>query len=1199
MFAAIYLKELTSQLKGWAFYIFAGLLAFGTVLFLSETRPGVTFLYISFGREWHNAPIIIARLLASYTLLGVLFTMIMAGRAVAKDFSARVHEFYFTAPTTKLQYLGGRFTGGLSANLMIFGAVLLGLLIAGLRLPPGYYGPFTPWSFMAPLLVIVLPNLILTGSVFFALATLTRKMVNTYVAGVIFLLVYVLSSLTFNRFDNDLLRILADPFAISALTVLTKYWTVAEMNVNAMPLDPRLLLNRAIWLAAAGGVMYFTWRRFRFVSVLEGKRWGRQAMEAVTESSAVQALEPLMPSTVDRSLSCRSAQFLDLARREFKRIALHPAFIILTLLAMAELLTNFLASVNDANNEVYPFTSFFLQYTEHIWIYMTPITILFGGLIVWRERDNRSHEFYDTMPVPHGVSMAAKLAALLSVQFCYVLVAMAMGIVVQAGIIGFHDIEPGLYLRGLFGIEFMKFAFMAVLVVFIQNLSPNKYVGYFVATGCVLGDLALYQLVPAASPLFRYGHIPKYIYSNLNGFGHYGPMILWYTAYWLLLAALLVLSASLLWRHGNETGLRHRLHMAGQKLRPGQLVSLMLLSLSFLGTGGFIYYNRHVRNTYQSEDGLKRTKAAYERKFGKYRAAPQPVNAAVSLNIDLFPERRLALLKGRYRMVNKSRSVIGEIYVTLSNRSITKINRLDCDPPAHLLAGPEEFGFRVFALQQPLQPGDSLSLEFDLEVKVEGFTDNNPKSEIAANGSCLVCSGAGGDNEYFPGIGFNKDMMLTDRIDRKKHGLPEQDPVPTLEAADPAVPYGLNRPVLYDAVFSTSGDQTVVSNGDLVRQWRENGRNHFRYRSSIPIHDEFIFASGRYQVARDTHAGVAIEVYYDAKHPYNLRRMINGVKGGLDFCNQAFSPYPYRVQRIVEVPDYMEEGGARSQPTVFIWRESAGFVSNLSKPNRPDRVFGVAAHELGHQWWAYIVGPAYAEGVYQSTENICQYVWVMCLEKEYGKAMSREFRKLEMETYLKRRKRDTKGERPLMRSLEGQAYLGYEKGGLALYALQEYIGLDKINQALGAVVRDFGFRNDRYVTARDVVDALKATTPDSLQYLVGDLFERITLYENQVRSVQARRLDDGKYQVELSLTCKKFYADSVGNQTAVALSDYVAVGVLGTGDSLLYLQKHRFTSQDTTITVAVDAKPERAGIDPFDTLIDRNRDDNLAAVKMR
>jgi hypothetical protein len=65
MFKTIYFKELKNQLKSPAFYIFAGLLAFGTSIFLSETKPGVTLMYISFGKEWHNAPIVIARLLAS------------------------------------------------------------------------------------------------------------------------------------------------------------------------------------------------------------------------------------------------------------------------------------------------------------------------------------------------------------------------------------------------------------------------------------------------------------------------------------------------------------------------------------------------------------------------------------------------------------------------------------------------------------------------------------------------------------------------------------------------------------------------------------------------------------------------------------------------------------------------------------------------------------------------------------------------------------------------------------------------------------------------------------------------------------------------------------------------------------------------------------------------------------------------------
>jgi ABC-2 type transport system permease protein len=1197
MLWTIFIRELKSQLKSPAFYIFAGLLAFGTALFISETRPGVTFLYISFGKEWHNAPIIIAKLLASYSLVGVLFTMIMVGRAVAKDFSAGIHEFFFTSPIKKIEYLGGRFLGGLAANLLIFSAVLLGFFIAGLRLPAGYYGPFRLWSFVLPTLVIVLPNLILTGSVFFGLASLTRKMVNTYVAGVVFFLAYVLTSLAFMKMDNDLLKMLTDPFAISALNTLTKFWTVAEMNVNPMPLDPRLLLNRAIWLIVAVAVLYLTWRKFKLISVLEGRKQSGKADEPPAGTGTVRSLEPLAESKLDYSFSCRRAQFLNLAGREFRRIGLHPAFIILTFMAMGEIFTNFLMNVNEANNEVYPFTSFFLQYTSHIWIYMIPITILFGGLIVWRERDNRSHEFYDTMPVPHGVSLGAKLAALLSIQFCYVLIAMMIGIVVQAGIIGFYDIEPMLYLKGLFGIEFMKFAFMAVLVVFIQNLSPNKYVGFFISTAYFLGDLALYEMVKTASPLFRYGHIPKYIYSNLNGYGHYGPMIIWYTAYWLLFAALLLLITSLLWRHGNESSPRHRFRQAREKIRPLQAVSMIALTVLFLSTGSYIYCNRHILNKYLSDDGRKEMQAAYEKKFAAYRNAPQPEMVDVELQIDLFPERRQAVLKGTYRLVNMTDSAISEIFVNLSDQFVTGINRLSFDPPAQLSRGPEEFGFRIFKLQQPLQPGDTVKLGFDLEAFARGFTDNNPKDEIAANGSCIIFSGAGGNTEYFPGIGFNKDLILTESYDRKKCGLPEKSPLPALEESDPAIPYGNNRLVTFEAVISTVGDQTVVSNGDLVRQWQENGRNHFHYRSDVPIHDEFIIASGRYQVARDTHAGVAIEVYHDAKHTYNVGRMIKGVKGGLDLCSKAFSPYPYAVQRIVEIPDYMEEGGARSQPTVFIWRESAGFVSNLDKPDRADGVFGIAAHELGHQWWAYIVCPAYAEGLYLPTENICQYVWAMCLEKEYGKAMSRKFLKQEMEAYLRRRKRDTKGERPLMRSLEGQDYLGYQKGGLSLYALQDYIGEENVNRALGNIVRKFGFRRDLYVTSRDMVEEFRAAAPESLQYVVEDLFQTITIYENKALSAEARKMEDGSYQITLTVEAKKFRADSIGNQSEIPTNDYVYLGVLDENGGELYLRKHRITANPSTFEITVNGKPAQAGIDPHLILIDRNREDNLVKVK--
>ncbi len=46
----------------------------------------------------------------------------------------------------------------------------------------------------------------------------------------------------------------------------------------------------------------------------------------------------------------------------------------------------------------------------------------------------------------------------------------------------------------------------------------------------------------------------------------------------------------------------------------------------------------------------------------------------------------------------------------------------------------------------------------------------------------------------------------------------------------------------------------------------------------------------------------------------------------------------------------------------------------------------------------------------------------------------------------------------------------------------------------------------------------------------------------------------------------------------------------------LHRQTHRLTSGTQEITVTVDEKPARAGVDPFTLLIDRETEDNTTTV---
>ena len=292
-------------------------------------------------------------------------------------------------------------------------------------------------------------------------------------------------------------------------------------------------------------------------------------------------------------------------------------------------------------------------------------------------------------------------------------------------------------------------------------------------------------------------------------------------------------------------------------------------------------------------------------------------------------------------------------------------------------------------------------------------------------------------------------------------------------------------------------------------------RNRFLNLLSEIGENVVVILSGKYEVKRDRHKNLAIEIYYDKKHPYNLDRMIAGVKSAFDYCTKNFGLYPYKTVKIVEVPDYGIIGGsARSQPTVFTWTENGGFISNLEDSTAIDVVFNTTTHEMAHQWWGHIVKAAEAEGAAVLAETMAQWVRVMCMQQMYGVEKTHRFRQDEMDDYLSSRARQQDDEPPLMRSTT-QAYLNYDKGTLIMYALQDYIGETRVNAALRKLVNQFGFKEAPYPTTVDLLAALREVTPDSLQFVITDLFETITLYDNKVEEAKCTTLANGKFQVRL------------------------------------------------------------------------------------
>ena len=70
---------------------------------------------------------------------------------------------------------------------------------------------------------------------------------------------------------------------------------------------------------------------------------------------------------------------------------------------------------------------------------------------------------------------------------------------------------------------------------------------------------------------------------------------------------------------------------------------------------------------------------------------------------------------------------------------------------------------------------------------------------------------------------------------------------------------------------------------------------------------------------------------------------------------------------------------------------------------------------------------------------------------------------------------------------ENQMYIHYQKGSIALYALQDYIGEDHVNAALKSIVDKWNSQGPPYPTTKDLMAAFPCRDPAGDGVSIEDL----------------------------------------------------------------------------------------------------------------
>ncbi|WP_299224023.1 M1 family aminopeptidase [uncultured Psychroserpens sp.] len=1211
MFSTIFFHEIKYWIKRPAFYIYLSIFFALSLLFSASSAGIFDSVTVTTGSSRIvNSPLGINNLFSGLSIFIFFLFPSIIGVSVYRDYKSEMHTILYSYPFSKANYLFAKFFSSILIVTCIVLMIGIGIFI-GFRLPgtnPDIVTAFDFSSYFNTYWLYILPNILLFGAIVFAVVTFTRNIAAGFITVILLLFVQGLTEGLLSDPEHRYMAAMLDPYGAAAVQYYTRYWTVAEQNELHLPIKEVILYNRLLWLGIASLIFGLVYKFFTFSqNAISFSLFKKKKGERSTKSNFGGITRINLPKVnFDYSFIQNLKATWKISNVEFKYIVKSWPFISIVLVGLIIVLIALSDFSNPFGTPTYPRTWRMLQGGGAFVIAINICTFLYAGMLVNRSKITRMNGLEDVTPIPNWSLFLSKFIAIVKMQMLLLSVIMISGILFQL-YKGYYDIELGLYIKELYGLKLINYIIWAFLSLMVQTLIRNPYLGLFVLIVLSIG-IPLLGLAGVEQSIFKYNEGPGFSYNDMNGYGNSLARYLIYKGYWFIAGLILMLIAGLFWVRGLPHSFKERLKIARSRFKLPVATTFIILLIGFLSLGFKIYHENNIANTRYSSKEREEQSVEWEKKYKKYEDYAQPRIVAVKVDLNIFPKMLNFDASGNYTMVNKTNQVIDSLF--LNHNSYPSTFKFDRDNT--LVLEDTLYNFDIYKLKQPLNPGDSIQLYFTVKNKPNTILRRN--SPVIANGTFI------NNVQLFPGFGYSGGELTDDKT-REKYGLPpnELKPHPSDSTALGNTYISKDSDWIdFEATVSTSEDQIAIAPGYLQKEWTEGGRHYFNYKMDSKILHFYAFNSAEYEVKRDKWKDVDLEIYYHKGHEYNLDRMMRGMKASLEYNSENFSPYQHKQLRIVEFP---RGSFAQSFPNTIPFAGDAGFIADVddSEEGGVDYTYAITVHEVAHQWWAHQVIGADVLGATMLSESLSEYVALKVLEKEIGKSQMRKFLKKSLDDYLTRRTFESKREKPLMYN-DGQGYIRYQKGSLIFYALSDYIGDDVLNNALKDYVEKVKFQEPPYTTSIDMVNHIKAVTPDSLQYVIKDMFETITLYDNRVVDVSSTALDDGKYKVDIEFNVSKYRNDEKGKRyyseadqdsisflpegktrplLSVPLKDYIDIGVFAEDDvngkkkeKVLYLKKHKISKINNKISIIVDEQPTEVGVDPYNKLIDTRSDDN-------
>ncbi|HEV8579357.1 MAG TPA: M1 family aminopeptidase [Thermoanaerobaculia bacterium] len=1037
------------------------------------------------------------------------FVAVAAGMPLIRDAEYKVGDLLHSSPLRPGEYVWGKFLAALLAVLAAVAVlpVSTGLLTHLLPDPgnPEIYGPFHLVSYARPLLVFLVPAVVFTAGVTFAIGRWTGRPILVFLFPVaLFLLCQSFLWGTYPpRISEELSGVLRyiDP---SGFRWLKESWLftdrgIAFYNTRPVAFDVLFLLSRAGFFLL--GLLFVDLSRRHFTGRLRRPARSRRTAEPAGQIGTAVEARPLSILAMSSRPPGFFSGSLAVARFELQELRSQPGLFIFIPFILVFLFILY----RDARAPGFLSQILWTPGTAAMYA-ATFLTMALGLLFLFytvesleREGSTGVAPVFHSTPVPTGSVVAGKVLANLAVLAVALLGALLVAIMV---ILGQGKVtlalSPFLIVWGL-----LLTPTMIVWITFVaavHALTRSRYTTY--ALGIAVAILTGFLLL--RGPMNWVGN---WVFLGATSLGYaipwtdMGPFGLDRSAVVLNRLFVLALSALFAWiavRFLNRRD-RDRLHPV---LRPAErrrtLLTAAALALPPLVLGFTLW--GQVNQGFQGATARKERKDYWQKNVATWTDQPLPYVTRVEMDLDFAPAARSVRVSGFYDLQNQKDKPLYWFPITGGTHWQGLAWTIDGRPWQ-----PEDRShLYVFRLAKPLAPGESVRLGFKYRsTMLPGISRNGGNLAL---GEFILPAGillTGRNPEFVPKLGFDPKIG----VDEKNRAEPKVYPPHFYDGVTDA---DLDRSAFVQRLRITApAEYTLSSTGILESETVKDGRRTAVWVSDYPVR-VFNVAAGRGLAVK---RGPGTAVYYYPGHPYNVDSLLAALNGARRYYAEWYGPYPWRELRLNEFPGYAEYG--RGNATNIFFSEGVGFLYQPTPEN--DTAFTIAAHESAHQWWGHIMQSGEGPGGIVLAEGAANFATLMLLEQMRG-PQARIFYATQMEAeYGENRQPST--EKPLAETLElegrqGDVVVIYNKGAWALWMLYRQMGKQAF---LAGVQRFFQIYhgNPDHPVIEDFVAVMRPYAPDAEAFddLVRQWFFATVTPEYRLEDARKQALGGGQWEV--------------------------------------------------------------------------------------